>query len=278
MVNHLRVFLFIFGAVQFFTLMNRGFIVLLSITVFAFCLPASSASAQNRLSTNNTVVWLNQFHTINVNKHWAVVAEYQWRRTEGLKNWQQSLLRGGIQYKFNNGLTILAGYAWTETFPYGDYPPKASQPFPEHRIYQQIAWSDNIGRVILHHRGRLEQRFLGVLNPSATDGREITKWNYVNRFRYQLKATVPINNTTLADKTFYAAGFDEIFIGFGKNVNANIFDQNRVGAMIGYRLNKVFSMELVGFNQTVQQPAQVDNKAVFQYNSGMMVNVYFNWN
>lgn len=234
--------------------------------------------AQNRLRTNNTLVWLNQFHTINLNKHWSVLAEYQWRRTEGLKSWQQSLLRGGLQYKFANGLSVLAGYGYIETWPYGDYPPAAPQPFPEHRIYEQLSWNDNIGRVTLNHRGRLEQRFLGVLDAKATDGREITRWNYLNRVRYQLKAIVPVNHATLTDKTIYVSSFDELFIGFGKNVNANIFDQNRFGLLIGYRLNNRFSLEAGYFNQTLQQPQQVSGKPVYQYNNGLMVNLNCNWN
>lgn len=235
-------------------------------------------NAQNRLSTHNTIVWLNQFHTFNIDKHWAILAEYQWRRVEGLKSWQQSLLRGGVQYKFNNGLSVLAGYGWIETFPYGDYPPAAFQPFPEHRIFEQIVWNDNIGRVQLNHRGRLEQRFLGVLNPAAKDSREITKWNYLNRIRYQLRVTVPVNHPVMADKTFYAAAFDELFIGFGKNVNANIFDQNRIGILLGYRFNKRFSVEGGYLNQTVQQGQPVSGKSVFQYNNGLIVNLLCNWN
>ena len=258
--------------------MNRRIFFAEIFFLLMLCLVSGNAHSQNRLSTHNTVGWLNQFHTININKRWAILAEYQWRRTDGLKNWQQSLLRGGIQYKFKNGLSVLAGYAWTETFPYGDYPPLATQAFPEHRIYEQASWNDNIGRVMINHRGRLEQRFLGILDPQATDGRTITKWNYLNRVRYQLKAIVPINNKTLVDKTLYAAAFDEIFIGFGKNVNANVFDQNRAGIMIGYKLNKLFSFEVVAFNQTLQQPAQVNGKSVFQYNNGFMLNANFNWN
>jgi len=255
--------------------MNRKVSILCALLLVTCIAPGF---AQNRLSTHNTVVWLNQFHTINITQNISVLAEYQWRRTEGLKSWQQSLLRGGIQYKFKSGVSVLAGYGWIETFPYGDYPPKASQPFPEHRIYEQVIWNDNIGRVMLNHRGRLEQRFLGVLDPAATDGRSITKWNYLNRFRYQLKATVPLNHATLTDKTIYATAFDEVFIGFGKNVNANIFDQNRIGLGLGYKLHKRLSLEAVAFNQTVQQPAQIDGKSVFQYNSGFMLNANFNWN
>lgn len=234
--------------------------------------------AQNRLSTRNTLVWLNQFHTINIHKHWAVTAEYQWRRTEGFKSWQQSLLRGGVLYKFSNGWSVLAGYGWIETFPYGDYPAAAPQPFPEHRIYQQATWSDQVGRIQLAHRGRLEQRFLGVLDPSYTDGRKITKWNYLNRVRYQVRATLPLNNPVLQDKTLYAAAFDELFIGFGKSINANIFDQNRFGLQLGYRLNKRFSLEAGYFNQILQQPQPVSGKSVFQYNNGFMLNLNCSWN
>lgn len=272
----MRVFFIIFGAINAPFLMNKKFSLFLC--ALLLLVAGGSAMAQNRLSTHNTVIWLNQFHTININKNVAILAEYQWRRTEGLKSWQQSLLRGGIQYKFKNGVSVLAGYGWIETFPYGDYPPAAPQPFPEHRIYEQIVWNDNIGRVMLNHRGRLEQRFLGVLDPQATDGRSITRWNYLNRFRYQLRATVPLNHATLIDKTLYAAAFDELFIGFGKNVNANIFDQNRIAAVLGYKINKRVSLEVAAFNQTVQQPAQITGKSVFQYNSGMMLNANFSWN
>lgn len=248
--------------------------------ILVFCLLCfrSNSYSQNRLRTNNTIIWLNNFHTINIDKHWAVSAEYQWRRTEGIKSWQQSLLRAGIQYKFANGVSVLAGYGWIETFPYGDYPPAASQPFPEHRIYEQVIWNDNIGRLQLNHRGRLEQRFLGVLDPQAEDVREITRWNYLNRLRYQLRAVLPLNQRTLEDKTWYAAAFDEIFIGFGKNVNANIFDQNRIGILVGYRLNKRFSLEGGYLNQTLQQPQPVSGKSVFQYNNGFILNLLCNWN
>lgn len=240
--------------------------------------PGMELFAQNRLRANNTLVWLNQFHTVNLGKNWSILAEYQWRRTEGFKSWQQSLLRGGLQYKLTNGLSALVGYGWIETFAYGDYPPASPKPFPEHRIYEQISWNDNIGRVMLNHRGRLEQRFLGMLNPAATDGREVTRWNYLNRVRYQLKATLPLNHAKLEDKTVYTSTYDELFIGFGKNVNANIFDQNRFGLLLGYRLNKRFNIEAGYFNQTLQQPQPVAGKPVFQNNNGLIVNLNCTWN
>ena len=82
----------------------------------------------------------------------------------------------------------------------------------------------------------------------------------------------------MADKTLYAAVFDEVFIGFGKNVNANVFDQNRIGILLGYKLNKRFSLEGGYLNQTLQQPQPVNGKPVYQYNNGLILNLLCNWN
>ncbi len=40
---------------------------------------------------------------------------------------------------------------------------------------------------------------------------------------------IPLKGKTISDNKPYAAIDDEVFIGFGNNVNENIFDQNRFG-------------------------------------------------
>ena len=45
------------------------------------------------------------------------------------------------------------------------------------------------------------------------------------------------------DKQLYAAAADEIFIGDGKNLGVNIFGQNRIFLLLGYKLNKNLSIE-----------------------------------
>ena len=52
-----------------------------------------------------------------------------------------------------------------------------------------------------------------------------------------------IKSKEIIDKTAYLAIYDEVFIGFGKNVNENIFDQNRVGILLGYRFNPSIRIE-----------------------------------
>ncbi|MBK9735808.1 MAG: DUF2490 domain-containing protein [Saprospiraceae bacterium] len=39
----------------------------------------------------------------------------------------------------------------------------------------------------------------------------------------------PLFRSSIDNKTAYMAAYNELMIGFGKNVNENIFDQNRLG-------------------------------------------------
>jgi hypothetical protein len=235
---------------------------------------AGTVSAQPRIQDKNSIAWLASFNTIFLTKHVSLWAEYQWRR-EGLdfKNWQQSLARVGLQYHFKNSLILTAGYGYIESFPFGDYP-AGPYKIPEHRFFEQAMWNNNLGRLQIVHRYRLEQRLVGKVNQKAADY-AVDGYNYTNRVRYMLRMVYPINHKTSVDKTWYAVGFDELFIGFGSNVNQNIFDQNRIAGGLGYQFNKMLKIEACAYNQTVQQGSLVGGKQVYQYNTGLLVNAFF---
>jgi hypothetical protein len=226
-----------------------------------------------RLRDNNNIFWAGSFNTIGLSKHTSLWLEYQWRREDGLKNWQQSLSRGGIQFHFNNDITAMAGYGYIILYPYGDYP-IGKYSMPEHRIFEQVIWNDYKGRVNFSHRLRLEQRYLGKIDQTA-DEYAVTGWTYLNRVRYQLRITVPLNHPKLQTRTWYLACLDELAIGFGKNVNQNVFDQNRFGVVAGYQFNKLFRLEGGFMSQILQQPALVGGKQVYQYNRGGTLSLYF---
>ena len=244
--------------------------------LLVICFTCYTTAPAQRLQDPNTIGWYSAFNTIHLSKRTSLWLEYQWRRENIVTDWQQSLARTGIQFYFKNGLTALLGYGYIITYPYGDYP-AGPYTIPEHRIFEQLVWNDAIGRVGLNHRVRLEQRFVGKVNQLAAVY-EVSDWTYLNRLRYQLRATIPISKKTMGDKTWYAAAFDELFIGFGKNVNQNIFDQNRIGLLTGYQFNRSFRLEGGYFSQTVQQGGLVSGKEVFQYNQGLMLNAYLTLN
>lgn len=241
------------------------------------CLFSLISTAQNtRITDKNSIGWFNNFTTLKFSKKWSVHLEYQWRRENVVTDWQQSLFRTGVNYQVNNKLSLRLGYAWIETFPYGDIPLQAAgKRFPEHRAFQMVTLTDNINRVEMSHRFMLEQRWIGRYTNAALNKPD--DFLFINRIRYMYRMQMAIGKKKIEDKTPYAAIYDEIFIGFGKNVNENVFDQNRLGILLGYRFNKMFRVEGGFFQQVVQLGREVNNRNVYQYNTGIILNSYFNF-
>ncbi len=233
---------------------------------------AACTQAQ-RLQDRNNICWTSCISNFYLSKKISLNVEYNWRRENYYQNWQQSLARGGVQYNFNNDVSVLLGYGYIITFPYGDYPPGRYYT-PEHRIFEQLAWTESYKRVSINHRLRLEQRMIGKIDQKAADYK-INGYNYLNRVRYQMRLNVPLNHTKMEPKTWYAAAFDELFIGFGSNVNQNIFDQNRLAVLGGYQFTKSVKLEAGFLSQIVQQSALVNSKQVYQYNSGLLVSLLY---
>lgn len=246
--------------------MKKVFVILFAI----FTLPALAQS--DRLNDFNNTNWLQSFTTLSLSKKWSMHFEYQWRREKGLAQWQQSLLRLGANYKVNDQVTAHMGYAWVLTYPYGDFPIASNGTFPEHRIYEQISFRQPVNKWVFTHRFRVEQRWLrrtvGVADPQEYE------WFFLHRFRYQFRSQYPLH--TKGDQQFYAAAADEIFIGAGKNLGVNIFDQNRIFLLLGYKLSKKITLEAGYFNQTLQQGRRVNNQTIMQRNNGLVLSSSLN--
>jgi hypothetical protein len=234
------------------------------------------ASAQNtRLNDHNHTGWYSFLLNHQLNSKWSVQLEYVWRRDEFIKYWQQSLLRPAINYNLAPNAQLQAGYGWIETYNYGEYPLNSfGRQFPEHRLHEQILLKQTVGRVDVQHRLRQEQRWVGWYNNATSESPE--SYTYTNRTRYMLRVQSPLQGSTLDDHEFYAAAYDELFVGYGKNVGENIFDQNRIGILAGYRLNKHFRLEGGYLGQTLQLGRKIANRNVLQYNEGFILSLVVN--
>jgi hypothetical protein len=248
---------------------------LLLITI-VFCFKTVKVNAQNnRLNIKGNIGWYNFFGTIKTSKKWSLHAEYQWRRYEFVSNWQQSLLRIGVNYMPNPRLTLRLGYGLIETFNYGTIPLNGfGKSFTEHRIFQMAQLAQKEGTIDITHRLMLEQRFIGKYS-SASETKE-SSFPLLNRVRYLLRLQHNFNNKNKSKFPTYLAAYNEIFIGFGKNVNANVFDQNRTALLVGKALNNNIKIELGYLQQILQFGRLVNNQPVFQNNKGFLINLVLN--
>jgi hypothetical protein len=242
--------------------------------LMALLVPVLFVQAQpSRITDDNTVFWLSNQFTLRFHKKWSGHLEYQWRR-EGISEPQQNLWRGGINYELTEQVQLRLGYAYIDTYNYGDIPLQpAGRTFPEHRSFQMVSINNNIGRVQLTNRLMQEQRWVGrFLNPGSAKADDFV---FTHRSRLMVRAQVPLNNPKMADRTWYLGGFNEIFISYGSRVGENIFDQNRLSLFAGYRFSPVVRIEGGFFQQRLQLGREVQSSNVFQNNSGLLLTSFF---
>lgn len=229
---------------------------------------ATVLAQSTRISDRNRIGWYALNGTFNISDDLGIHTEYQWRRDDYIENWQQGLLRVGVNYKPDPAVTLRLGYAWAETFNYGDIPINGfGKTFTEHRIFQMAQIGQTVKSLALSHRFMLEQRFVGRFDSAESKSED--EYLFMNRARYMLRVQRPIVPSN--PRFPYLALYNEMFIGFGNNVGENIFDQNRFGAIMGIPVNQSLKLEGGYLNQIVQLGREVEGRNVLQRNNGFIV-------
>lgn len=202
------------------------------------------------LDDNNAHVWFmyNGDHAFGRGARWGFHGEAQWRRSDTVLKWQQAMFRPALNYDLAKNITLTFGYAFADTFRYGDYPVLAR--FPEHRAFQQLLYTKRIQKLDFQNRFRLEQRYIGqpALQPDGTFA--IDSYRYENRIRYMLRTNIPLR---FGGGRNFIGLYNEIMFNFGKNVLGNVFDQNRAFVSFGRNLGYDTRVELAFMEQTLQR-------------------------
>ncbi len=221
----------------------KNILAILALTSFCFFQNTYAQTAEQFGS------WWMYFGNHKLNEKIGLHTEYQFRRSDFIRDWQQSLLRVGLDYYLPKKAMLTAGYAWIFSFPYGEQP--IAVEFNEHRIWQQLVLQDNLGRFYFHHRYRLEQRFLENASLNNEGNKETDGYRFRQRARYRLFVSIPITKKTMEDNTLFFCTYEEIFLGFGKGIQKNILDQNRLYFALGWRFNKDVNVQLGYLNHYV---------------------------
>jgi hypothetical protein len=212
------------------------------ILIMAFC--ANEAKSQNKR--------LGTFQLLNADYYltpkWNLWFEQQLRADKFFNDFYYYELKGGINYKVQKDFSILLGVGKYDTYSHGGNfkSPTAIQEF---RLWEQFNLTNQISRIKLEHRYRIEQRF-------RTDG-------YRNRFRYRINALVPINKQQLQNGTFYTTISNEVFL----REKERFFERNRFIWAVGYQFAKQFSLQLGWARQYDYSTAGVGSKQDFLHTS-----------
>ena len=169
---------------------------------------------------------------------WKWWFDLQPRFTDEANGLGQLLIRPGVGYGLADDVAAWLGYAWIQT-------DVGSRNSYEHRIWQQLTWTPDVGALSLLSRTRLEQRFLST-------GSE-TGW----RARQFVKATLPFAS---GSPGFFSV-YDELFFDLNDTrwgQDAGI-SQNRLFAGVGWRLGDGPASVEVGYlNQFIDRSSRDD--------------------
>ncbi len=167
--------------------------------------------------------WYMVFNTSKVSEKLSIHAEAQFRFFETASNFNQLLLRTGLNYHISDNAIATFGYGYINTDgTFDDLPGEENS--NEHRIFEQFILKNKVGKFAFEHRYRIEQRFIDFGDRNDTQ----------HRGRYRIQVTFPI------DDHWFLNAYDEVFINFQEP----IFGQNRLYGAVGYKFSKDFSVQL----------------------------------
>ncbi len=179
------------------------------------------------------------FNTTFKESPWGMQGDIQYRNWNIGGDLEQLLIRGGITYKPKNAdIKLTLGYGNITTGAYGSNDSTTA----ESRIYQEALFPVQFGnRFYTNHRFRYEQRF-------------VENQDLRTRYRYNLFLNIPLNKSTMDDKTIYLAAYNELFINgqrdTGNGNTVEIFDRNRLYLALGYVIKKGLKIQVGVMNQT----------------------------
>lgn len=198
---------------------------IVSIMVLLFL---SYSNAQTN-GENELGSWFMYFGMNKVSNKFSIHTEAQFRYYEQGKNFNQLLLRTGLNYHINPNAIATIGYGYIDTDPtFEDSSLDASfsqdQIF-EQRLFEQFILKNKVGEFLFEHRYRLEQRFI--------NNKDLRDNETQHRARYRLQVMLPLTDT------FFLNFYDEIFL----NLQGETFGQNRLYAALGVHVTENLSIQ-----------------------------------
>ena len=194
-----------------------------------------STKVYTQINTSDIGSWTMLFNQTKIHDKWSIHSEIQFRSYDIQPNTEQLLLRAGINYHYSSNVIFTGGYGWINNYK-DDGEIFKNQTVNENRLWEQLILKNNIGRVFIEQRYRIEQRWM--------EQNQIT--NYKNRIRHLFRINIPINKKEIAKNILFISLYNEVFI----HINNTPFDRNRLYGAIGFQLNSKTSIQVGYMIQT----------------------------
>ena len=183
----------------------------------------SMSNIAQEIGDDNLGSWHMYFGTNRISEKLSIHTEAQLRYFENGNNFNQLLLRTGLNYHINPNAIATLGYGHITTD--GTFEENINEVNSiENRIFEQFILKNTVGKFKFEHRYRIEQRFIKFADRNDTQ----------HRARYRLQLTLPLSDV------FFLNFYDEIFL----NLQGDVYGQNRLYGAIGAHVFKNTSVQI----------------------------------
>tara|TARA_R110002167_G_scaffold167170_5_gene364323 strand:- start:502 stop:1200 length:699 start_codon:yes stop_codon:yes gene_type:complete len=203
------------------------------------CNVASTIQAQET-AEGNLGAWHLLSITARVSDHYGFLAAAQVKYYEPYGNFNQTVLRTGINYYVSPHIitSLSYGYQLTDpTFAVDD----GAEFKKEHQIGAQITYRHDVGKCVLDYRFWLEQRFVEF------DGTT----EMLQRTRYRLQINLPLT------KRYFMNMHSELFL----NLQDDIFGQIRFYGALGLRFSNHLNLH-AGYFRSYTKSTHLDRMRI----------------
>jgi hypothetical protein len=212
---------------------------LCALLIFVF----SGLEAQ-KITEHREMTWLGYFNQARFTKRSGLWSDVHLRLNDSFVLETHAVLgRIGYTYYITDRTRLTAGYAYQNQPGHN-----GSADQLEHRLWQQLQWTEKKSWYNLMQWFRFEQRFRKT---SLED--DYTFSNY--RIRYNIAFTFPLTSKEVVAKTPFIFVNNETFVNFGEKIVNNYFDQNRFFVGAGYQFTSHLNAQLGYMNVFQQLPA-----------------------
>lgn len=197
----------------------------------------TSAAETPHTTAQQSSMWLWAAGQLRLTKYFGLQTEAILRFNEFQHSQQHEFHLGGDIYIGDRIVVTPVAYGFFLNYPYGKFPALSRQ--YEHRVWQQVLYRNNWGRVGFNARIRTEENWRQ--RQVKTSAGEIKDAGYLFKFRVRarLQATIALNHRDIQlPHTIALNLWDEFYAAEGPDVTYHFPEENRAHIGLSYRVNR----------------------------------------
>lgn len=217
-----------------------------------------------------TLAWVNTYGNIRLTNrlYWVAETHFRFQEDESMPfagQLAQIYNRHAISYKHSKSFRASLGGVLRLNFNQGEIDPLEYGMVPEWRIWHEYLFGLQLDRIKLYHRLRIEHRW-------SKGFEENDHYIFRNRWRYLVRAKMPLNTPDLKPGAFYISPEAELIMQSGKAVIDSPMEDLRLTTSIGYIVNPQLTIAS-GLMYSIGQ--QLNDGTIYHRKYTMRVHMYY---